>query len=292
MFLLFIFFLFFLSHASVNTGENVKLQTQVYEIPEFLPIQKPVLVINNYQNNDQKLNNTNTSSSNPTQNNSNDNRASLTNQIKQSVLNFLNFAKKEIPKKEVALSFFEKHKTMVLLGIVGCVYSVLFLYMYALSNFLADKEGWHNWRRELSFQELAMSDPDELTHALVLAIRQEYFTVQDLTNSKKSFSRFCKDVVIEIEKINRYIQIGGIIEMCQLSYFFPVNKKRLKRAVEKRKKLEFMQKLLITHMMAQNGMPMTRSYALDTFIKKYFEIQRLTASSSMDTNVLMSQERS
>jgi len=240
------------------------------------------LTINNYQNNDTKQaqNNANTNANTHTNVNSNSNATatavSLTNQLKQTILKLLNFAKKEgAHQQQIALSFLQQHKQIVLFCLLGCTYGLLFAYLFTLHTFLSDNEKWHGWKREHSLEDLVMCDTNELAHALLVAIQQKYFNPRDPVNTQKPFVRFYNDILIEVHKIDRYLQIGNIIHRFQLSYFFPVTKKRLKRASEKRKKLGFMQKLLITHMATQNSFPITRSYQFDMLIKKTI-LSRLT----------------
>jgi len=288
MFLLFIFILLFSSNigASANQTSNNKGTTNVEtqgQIPPNMQInntqqpgqqqpplpQQPYFVINLSQTNSN--NNDQANSQTSTNNNVHTNQTSFVNQIKQSILKFLSFAKKEAPKQqEIALSFFQQHRTMVLLGVLACSYGLLFAYINTLSNFLADKEGWHNWKREMSIEEIVMHNQTDLAQTLCVTIQQKYFNPQKPGNSMKAFTRFYKDIEKEMQKIDRYIQVGKFINTCQLSYFFQINKKRIKRAVEKKKRLEIMQKILITYMSTQNTMPamgMVRSHKFEQVMK-------------------------
>lgn len=276
MFLLLIFALCCVNYAVANNGTAVQSNTP----PQQMPIH---LTINNYQNNDTKQTQANANTNQSTQANSNSNSTSFTNQIKQSMLKFLNFAKKEVPRhQEMALGFFRQHKQMVLLGLVGCTYGLLFAYLFTLNTFLADNEKWHGWKNEHSLEDLALGNSSELAHTLLITIQQKYFNPRDPANNQKPLVRFYNDILVEMNKIDRYLQIGTVIHNFQLSYFFPVTKKRLKKAQQKRRKLEFMQRLLITHMATQNSFPITKSYQFDMFLKKAIMSRQMDNMAQME----------
>lgn len=289
MFLLLILVLLFSNHINASKGAAPASQTQAKtnqqaQTPQdqyIQPQQQPTIIINNYQNNDatQTQANSNTNWNHQANSNANENvhtnTISLTNQIKQSILKFLNFAKKEAPRHQAfALSFFQKHKNLIFIGLCGCSYGLLFFYLLTLSNFLSDKEKWHSWKQETSIEDLALCNANELAHTLCITIQQKYFNPQDPANYMKPFARFYNDILTEMQTIDRYLQIASFINSLQLSSFFPVTKKRIKRAAEKKRKLEFIQKLLITHMATQNSMPIMRSYTLDKIIKEYAKRKR------------------
>jgi hypothetical protein len=205
------------------------------------------------------------------QSNTNANVTTVSAQIKTTLSTFVSMIQKNSEQYgNTLLSLIMQHKKQLIISSCIASYLCLCAYLYYLQKCIYNATAWHNWKPEFSFEELALLELDTLSQALLIAIQEKYFKHQDPKNNLLPLILFYNDIEMESKKIDRYLTLCNLINRCFLSSFFPVSKKRIEKATQKKHRLLFLKKLFISYMATQNAATKVKMADAQLLIPTFF----------------------
>jgi len=236
--LLSVFLIFQLQNSTIASQNQMSLAPK-----------DPPQVINIYNN----LNQHGSNQQSQTNSNIHTIQTTIVTHISNTVQQIITTIKTNVPKYRASLiSYLQKNKKKVICSCILLSYITLFIYCSFMNTFLSNKTTWHCWKNELSFESFLQENNHDLFEQLLITIQQQYFNQNDPMNHLRPLIVFYNDITQEMNIIKRFLRIGSFLHNFYLISLFPISKKQIKKAKEKIKKLEALQKLFITQMAKHN----------------------------------------
>lgn len=243
-------------HKTTTASQNSIPSSKQNEM--HLAPKDPPQVINIYNN----LNQHGTNQQSQTSSNINNLHATVSSYISNNFNYIITNIKTQGKKyKDSIISYIRKNKKKVAISCALFCYAVLFLYCSLITRFLSNKMKWHAWKKEVLVEDFLQNN-EQFFEELLLVIEQKYFNQYDPLNHVRPLVIFYNDITKEINTLKRFLKITHFLSNFYITTILPVSKKQLKKAKEKIKRLEALQKFFIIHMARHNIKPISLNQEL------------------------------
>ena len=150
------------------------------------------------------------------------------------------------------INYTKNHKFFIGGCVCSGLYTYLLFYTLKMKHFLYNKICWHNWRQELSFEELCLLPAADVSQALLHQIQSQYMNHQNPTDNITPLVKFINTIENEIKKLGRYITIGNLLTRLKISMILPINQSSISTAQQKLQRLHFIKHIFTESIASQN----------------------------------------
>ncbi len=150
------------------------------------------------------------------------------------------------------INYVSNHKFFLGCCTLSAIYTYLFIYTLKTKYFLHNKTCWHNWKKELSFEQLCTLPAADISYTLLHHVQSRYMNHQNPTDHVTPLAQFMNAIEAEMKKLTQYIFIGKWLTRLKLSIVLPINQSSILVSQQKLQRLHFIKHLFVESIASQN----------------------------------------
>lgn len=132
------------------------------------------------------------------------------------------------------------------------LYLYTFLYIIRTQYFLQHAKNWHNWKKELSLEQILATPTTQLSENLISLILSLYINYQNPADTITPLTKFMESIEMEIKKIKQYIAIGTWLISLKIAIILPINETKILIAQQKLQRVLFIKHIFIEYIASKN----------------------------------------
>lgn len=137
------------------------------------------------------------------------------------------------------INWIQNNKKKATFYSLSIIYLLIEAKLFYLVYLLNHPNLWSNWNENKTLEELYQIPQTRFSKTLLSDIQQQYTVLNNPTDFVTPLTKFMHDIDFELKMLNQYLYITSLLETCYVKKLFWFDKKLLKKAPDRVKRLNY-----------------------------------------------------